>query len=242
MYPSYLELYHNGELEKRITRAFQLLESCSICPRNCRVNRLKDQRGFCKTGYLPRVYNYMAHSGEEPCISGSRGSGTIFFSGCNMACVYCQNYKFSQLPPPGNDTKGPQAGDQVDFSKLAEFMLQLQSRGCHNINLVTPTHLMPQILKALSLAIAKGLSIPLVYNTGGYELPEMIKLLDGIVDIFLVDMRYADQAMALKYSSAVDYPRYNQAAVRQIYRQTGQAQFSQAGLLLKGMIGKPLFR
>jgi putative pyruvate formate lyase activating enzyme len=142
----------------------------------------------------------MPHHGEEPPISGTHGSGTIFFSYCNMACVYCQNYEFSQLGQ----------GREVDSEELAKSMLELQKIGCHNINLVTPTHVMPQILKALELAINKGLKIPLVYNTGGYELPEIIKLLDGIVDIYLPDMRYADEALAKRYSNAKDYPEYNQ--------------------------------
>jgi putative pyruvate formate lyase activating enzyme len=168
----------------------------------------------------------MPHYGEEPPISGERGSGVIFFSNCNMACVYCQNYEFSQLGE----------GREVDFLELARLMLQLQDMGCHNINLVTPTHVMPQILKALSLAIPKGLKIPLVYNTSGYELVEIIKLLDGIVDIYLPDMRYADNNMAIKYSSATGYSGYNQEAVGEMHKQVGVAKIDNKGIINKGLI------
>jgi len=245
MYPSYLELYESGELKRRVREAESLLESCSLCPRKCSVNRIKDKKGFCKTGYLARVYSYMPHFGEEPPISGNHGSGTIFFSGCNMACVYCQNYKFSQLNPVRNTTlptgkakisNGLNEGRDVTFEELAQFMLELQELGCHNINLVTPTHVMPQILKALSLAITKGLKLPLVYNTSGYEMPEVIRLLDGIVDIFLPDMRYAENEMSTKYSGAPDYPKYNQAAVKQMHLQAGIAQIDKEGLIKRGLI------
>lgn len=173
------------------------------------------------------MYSYLAHHGEEPPISGSRGSGTIFFSHCNMACIYCQNYEFSQKNGQGRG---------VSDQELAEIMLELQKMGCHNINLVSPTHVMPQILAALKIAIEKGLSIPLVYNTGGYELPEMIRLLDGIVDIYLPDMRYADSALAEKLSLAPGYPAYNQASVKEMHRQAGLAQINAQGLINKGLI------
>ncbi|MBU1871432.1 MAG: radical SAM protein, partial [Candidatus Omnitrophica bacterium] len=153
----------------------------------------------------------MPHSGEEPPISGKCGSGTIFFSGCNMSCVYCQNYKFSQL----------NQGREIESRKLAVCMLELHNLGCHNINLVTPTHILPQILKSLSLAIPLGLKLPLVYNSGGYELPEVISLLEGIVDIFLVDMRYAENSASSAYSNARDYPEYNRAAILKIQQQVG---------------------
>jgi len=173
----------------------------------------------------------LAHHGEEPPISGSKGSGTIFFSRCNMACVYCQNYEFSQ--------KNKQGGG-VSNLELAKIMLKLQDMGCHNINLVSPTHVMPQILQALKIAIETGLKLPLVYNSGGYELPEMIKLLDGIIDIYLPDMRYADFAMSLEFSRAADYPKYNQASVKEMYRQVGLAQMNDLGLIEKGLIVRHL--
>lgn len=213
-------------LKKAVKETFRMLESCSICPRKCGVNRLKGQTGFCKTGLKPRVFSFLPHYGEEPPVSGSNGSGTIFFSNCNAACVYCQNYEFSQLGE----------GREVSFDELAGFMLQLQKMGCHNINLVTPTHIMPQILMALDTAIAQGLKIPIVYNTGGYELPEIIKLLDGIIDIYLADMRYAEKGMAQKYSFTPDYPKYNQAAVKEMHRQIGIAKINKYGIIKKGMI------
>ena len=226
MYPAYLESYNNGALESVVEKTFNMLKCCCICPRKCKVNRLNDERGFCRVGLKPKVASFMPHQGEEPPISGQAGSGTIFFSGCNMACLYCQNYEFSQLGE----------GREVEFEELANFMLQLQGMGCHNINLVTPTHVMPQILKALQLAIPQGLKIPIVYNTGGYELPEIIKLLDGIVDIYLPDMRYADNEMAIKYSSAPEYPGLNQAALKEMHQQVGVAEIDEEGIIKRGVI------
>ena len=226
MIPSYLELYKTGKLEQIADKAYKLLECCSICPRKCKVDRLKGELGFCKIGALPRVCSYMSHHGEEPPISGTKGSGTIFFSYCNMNCCYCQNYEFSQLGD----------GRQVTLETLAGFMIELQELGCHNINLVTPTHVMPHILKSLNIAVAKGLKIPLVYNTSGYELPESIKMLEGIVDIYLPDMRYADEQMSIKYSSAPGYPKYNQDSVKEMHRQVGLARLDRNGIIEKGLI------
>jgi putative pyruvate formate lyase activating enzyme len=227
MYPAYLEANINGKLDKIIKQAFSLMESCVLCPRKCKVNRLKDKRGFCKTGLKPKVYSFIAHHGEEPPISGKNGSGTIFFSNCNMHCVYCQNYEFSQ------EEKG---GREVDSEELVKIMLELQKVGCHNLNFVTPTHVMPQILKALKLAIPKGLRIPLVYNTGGYELAQIIKLLDGIVDIYLPDMRYADADTAIKYSRAADYPEYNRQAMQEMHRQVGIPDIDEEGVIKGGVV------
>ncbi|MGD9015615.1 MAG: radical SAM protein [Candidatus Omnitrophota bacterium] len=168
----------------------------------------------------------MPHFGEEPCISGKHGSGTIFFSGCNMTCVYCQNYQFSQL----------NQGREVSVLELSQFMLELQNLGCHNINLVTPTHVIPQILGALILATAQGLNIPLVYNTSGYELTEVVKLLDGIVDVFLADMRYSEDMMSVRYSKTAEYSKYNQAAIKQMHQQAGIAEFDKSGLINRGLI------
>lgn len=225
-YPAYLDAFKSNKLKKAAEQLFDSLKSCVICPRKCKVNRLKNRTGFCKTGKLAKVYSFMCHHGEEPPVSGSKGSGAIFFSHCNMGCVYCQNYEFSQ--------KG--AGREYTFDELAGLMLKLQGLGCHNINLVTPTHVLPQILLSLELAIPQGLKIPLVYNTGGYELAETIKLLDGIVDIYLPDMRYADSAVSLKLSLASDYPKYNQEAVKEMHRQVGTAEFDAAGLIRRGLI------
>jgi len=226
MHPIYLKSYHSGKLEKAIDQAFGLLGSCTLCPRKCKVNRLNNELGFCKTGLRARVCSFMPHHGEEPPISGEFGSGTIFFSHCNMSCVYCQNYEFSQLAE----------GKEISSEELAGMMLQLQDMKCHNINFVSPTHVMPQILKALLIAIPQGLKIPLVYNTSGYDLPEVIKLLDEIIDIYLPDMRYADEETALKYSQAPDYPKHNQLSVKEMQRQVGIAKISTAGIIKKGLI------
>jgi putative pyruvate formate lyase activating enzyme len=225
-YPGYLNAYKSGELKKIAEALFLSLESCQICPRRCKINRLDGKKGFCKTAALPEIFSFMAHHGEEPPISGVGGSGTIFFSHCNMGCVYCQNYDFSQLGK----------GREYTFGELAQVMLKLQNQGCHNINLVTPTHVLPQILKSLELAISGGLRIPLVYNTSGYELAETIKSLDGIVDIYLADMRYADSEISQKLSKAIDYPQSNQATIKEMYRQVKGAEFDDAGLMRKGLI------
>ena len=225
-YPAYLKSFQNRHLDKIIGRLFKALESCAICPRKCRVNRVNGIQGFCRTALRPKVHSYMAHHGEEPPVSGTKGSGTIFFSNCNMACVYCQNYEFSQSGQ----------GREVNFEELARFMLELQQMGCHNINLVTPTHVLPQILKSLKIAILAGLKIPLVYNASGYDLPEIIKLLDGIIDIYMPDMRYADEKAAVQFSAASGYPEYNREAVKEMYRQVGTAEMDENGIIKRGII------
>lgn len=230
MEPSYLRIYKTGKLGKVAEHAAGLLADCGICPHRCGVNRLKEEKGVCRTGSKAVVYSYMAHHGEEPPISGEKGSGTIFFANCNMACCYCQNFQFSQTGQ----------GREVTADELASLMLELQANGCHNINLVTPTHVMPQILSALCIAAGKGLNVPLVYNSSGYELPEMIYLLDDIIDIYLPDMRYSDPDMALKYSRARDYPLYNQASVREMQRQTGDPVFNEQTIMERGLIVRHL--
>lgn len=226
LYPSYLNLYKSGELAKRANSAHDLLKSCAICPRRCLVNRLVNEKGACQTGRCAVVTSYFLHLGEEPPISGINGSGTIFFTYCNLKCAYCQNYKLSQEGEGREATK----------EELAGFMLSLQEQGAHNINLVTPTHVLPQILEALIIATEGGLKIPLVYNTGGYELAPIIKLLDGIVDIYLPDMRYGGGLEAKEYSDAADYPIYNQEAIKEMYRQVGNAQINSQGIIEKGLI------
>ncbi len=225
-YPSYIDAFKTNTLQKRAIEAVKMLESCSICPRKCGVNRLKDEQGFCSTGRRAKVFSYFAHHGEEPAVSGTMGSGTIFFSRCNLRCVYCQNYEFSQL----------KEGNETTPEKLAGFMLSLQEEGCHNINLVTPTHNLAQILEALVLAVEGGLRIPLVYNTSGYELVGSLKLLEGIVDIYLPDMRYANDQAAVKYSNAPQYPKINKQAVKEMFRQVGDAQFDADDIIKKGLI------
>ena len=202
------------------------LKECSICPRNCRVDRQSGKRGYCRAGLDPAVYGYSAHHGEEPPLSGKKGSGTIFFSYCNMKCSYCQNYPFSQLD----------AGEEISIEKLAAIMLSLQKRGCHNINLVSPTHYVPQIMMALEIALEKGLDIPIVYNSGGYDLADTIRLLDGIIDIYMPDMRYSDDGMAKIYSEAPDYIKYNREVVTLMQRQAGDLVLDENGIAQKGLI------
>ena len=202
------------------------LKKCDICPRRCKVDRAGGHRGYCRAPRNPVVYSYLAHRGEEPPISGTRGSGTIFFSGCNMKCVYCQNYSFSQLDQ----------GNEVSIEKLAEIMLGLQKTGCHNINLVSPTHFVPQIVLALEIAFDKGLDIPIVYNTGGYEKLETIKALSGVVDIYMPDMRYSADAMAKKYSDAPDYLEHNRPAIKEMFSQVGDLMVGDDGIAKRGLI------
>lgn len=202
------------------------LKSCSICPRTCGVDRTAGKSGYCRAAFNSVVYSYSPHHGEEPPISGTRGSGTIFFSHCNMKCAYCQNYDFSQLDK----------GEEVTTDKLAAMMLSLQKRGCHNINLVTPTHYVPQILASLEMALEGGLEIPIVYNTSGYDLVETIRALDGVVDIYLPDMRYSDDTMAGKYSDAVRYVEHNRACVREMQAQVGDLVMDGTGIAKRGII------
>jgi putative pyruvate formate lyase activating enzyme len=230
MYPAYLDAYDNGKLKQAADKTTKLLTCCSLCPRKCQVNRLKEELGYCKTGSKAIVYSFLPHHGEEPPISGTGGSGTIFFAHCNMACVYCQNYEFSQ--------RGQ--GRAIEAKDLAKIMLQLQKQGTHNINLVSPTHVLPQILQALLVAVPQGLRLPLVYNTGGYELAAVIKLLEGIVDIYLPDIRYVDNKAALRYSDAPDYPQYNQEAIKEMQQQVGVACINPQGILTRGLIVRHL--
>lgn len=213
-------------LKERADAVPGLLEDCRACPRNCGVNRLKNERGFCKSGARPVIYAHQAHYGEEPPLSGRAGSGAIFFSNCNLRCSYCQNFKFSQLGE----------GRELSCEELAYIMLELQKAGCHNINLVTPTHFAPQIIQSLFIAIGKGLSIPIVYNTSGYEVLETLKLLEGIVDIYLPDMRYGDDDAAYRYSQAKGYVGVNRASVCEMYRQVGNLALDDNGVAKRGMI------
>jgi len=209
-YPSYLNL-SKKELTARIEKLFKIMENCEICPRKCHVNRLKNEKGFCQLGKLPMVSAFHPHFGEESPLVGSHGSGTIFLTSCNLACVYCQNYEISQL----------RIGEGISFEKLAEMMINLQNRGCHNINFVTPTPQIPQIVKGVVIAIDKGLKIPLVYNTSSYDSIEVLKLLDGIFDIYLPDARYSDDKIALKYSNAPNYFEVMKSTIKEMHRQVG---------------------
>jgi len=201
------------------------LAKCFLCNRKCGVNRSNDEKGFCFANNKMIIYNYFPHLGEEPVISGGKGSGTIFFSLCSMKCVYCQNHKFSQAS----------VGKIVTEKELAEIILSLQAKGCHNINLVNPTHYVPQIVSALSIAYSKGLNLPIVYNTGGYDSLETIEALRGIVDIYLPDMKYSDNSMALRYSNADKYVENNIRIVKEMYKQVGHLKIYR-GIAEKGII------
>jgi putative pyruvate formate lyase activating enzyme len=215
------------ELEQRVDAAYKLLEACRVCPRECGVDRLKDDKtGFCRSGLNPVISSVSPHHGEEPPLSGTKGSGTIFFTNCNLRCVYCQNYPISQLGNGAERTPG----------ELACQMMWLQEQDCHNVNLVTPTHFVPQFLKALGIARERGFSLPIVYNTSGYDSVGTLRLLDGIVDIYLPDMRYGDNAAAVRYSIAPHYVEVNQAAVREMYRQVGNLVLDEQGVAKRGLI------
>ncbi|MDD4183271.1 MAG: radical SAM protein, partial [Candidatus Omnitrophica bacterium] len=204
-------------------------KSCDFCHRNCKVNRLGGERGNCKVGDIPVIYTAFLHRGEEPGLSGADGSGTIFYSGCNLGCVYCQNYKFSHIL----------SGSLRSYKALADMMLKLQSEKAHNINLVTPTHFLPQILQALDIAISNGLNIPIVYNTSGYEKKEIISLLSGIVDIYLPDMKYVNEGLASDCSNAGNYSVYNKEALLEMYRQKSTASYK-GDILTSGLVVRHL--
>jgi len=224
--PAYLRLHESGELKRRVGRALEALKSCEVCPRDCGVDRLADKFAVCKTGRYAVVGSYFAHFGEEDCLRGSRGSGTIFFSGCNLRCVFCQNFDISwQL-----------RGTPAPPEKLAAMMLELQAEGCHNINFVTPEHVVPQIIEALPLAIEGGLRLPLVYNTSAYDSMESLELMDGIVDIYMPDFKYWDSEMARKYSKAPDYPEAARRAIKEMHRQVGELVTDEEGLAVRGLM------
>jgi len=225
--PAYLELLRSGELARRARQAWHSLASCRLCPRQCSVDRFAGQTGFCRMGAEPVLASWNIHYGEEPPISGTNGSGTIFFTGCTGRCLFCQNYPISQLA----------VGQQITIHRLAGVMLELQKRGCHNINLVTPTHFVAAILRAVYEAAQRGLSIPLVYNTSGYESTETLRLLDGVVDIYLPDAKYASDEVALALSGFPNYVAVNRAALLEMARQVGpHLTLSPEGLAVRGMI------
>lgn len=228
--PAYLELYHSGELQKRAEMALQHLKSCDTCPRNCQVNRLEDEIGVCKIGRHAMVSSAFAHFGEEDCLRGWRGSGTIFFAMCNLHCVFCQNYDISYY----------RSGTEVNAEQLARYMLRLQVEGCHNINFVTPEHVVPQILEALPLAVEMGLRLPIVYNTSAYDSLESLHLLDGIVDIYMPDFKYWTPELARKYLKAKDYPHAARQAIREMHRQVGDLVLDENGLALRGLLVRHL--
>ena len=223
---AYLELYRSGKLAERVEAARALLKNCRLCPRHCGINRLADEMGKCHTGKLAVVSSYGPHFGEETPLVGKHGSGTIFFTNCNLKCLFCQNYSISQLGD----------GTEVTDEELAGMMLALQSRGCHNINLVSPTHVVPQILQGLEIAINLGLRLPLVYNSGGYDSVETLEILDSIIDIYMPDTKYSDEKIAEELSGINNYPAINQAALREMHRQIGDLQIDEDGIAIRGLL------
>ena len=229
--PAYLSLLRRGELSSRVEQAYQHLEDCDLCARYCHMNRRETIKGaVCRTGERAVVNSFGPHHGEEDPLRGTNGSGTIFFSWCNLRCVFCQNWEISH--------KG--MGREVEADELAGMMLNLQQRGCHNINFVTPSHVVAQIIAAVDIAVQKGLRLPLVYNTGGYDSPEALALLDGIIDIYMPDMKYGDSAIARKYSKVRNYVEINFAAVREMHRQVGDLQLDDNGVALRGLLVRHL--
>jgi putative pyruvate formate lyase activating enzyme len=229
--PAYLSLLRSGELKGRVDEAFRRLEACDICPRRCGVNRLESARGgVCRTGVRAQVSSYNPHFGEESPLVGTGGSGTIFFAWCNLKCQYCQNSDISQLGQ----------GHEVEAEELARMMLRLQAMGCHNINFVSPTHVVPQILAAVLIAARTGLRVPLVYNTGGYDSLETLRLLDGVFDMYMPDMKYSDEATARRLSKVEDYPAINRAAVAEMHRQVGDLLVDEHGIARRGLLVRHL--
>jgi len=227
---AYLALHERGELAARAARARERLSPCRVCPRSCGADRAGGELGDCRVGARARVASHGPHHGEEPPLSGWRGSGTIFLSGCNLRCVFCQNHDISQRRD-GRETSAPE---------LAAMMLELEAAGCHNLNWVTPSHVVPQLLEALVLAAAHGLRLPIVYNTGSYDDLETLRLLDGVVDVYLPDLKYADGEAAERYSAAPDYPAVARAALREMHRQVGDLELDASGLAVRGVLVRHL--
>jgi putative pyruvate formate lyase activating enzyme len=224
--PAYLRLHRAGQLRHRAEEALESLRACRHCPRKCGDDRLANEKGVCKTGRFARVSSYSAHFGEEACLTGRHGSGTIFFAWCNLRCPFCQNYEISH---GGHGVETPP-------ERLAAMMLELQEQGCHNINLVSPSHVVPQILEALVLALEGGLRLPLVYNTSSYDSLESLHQMDGVVDIYMPDFKVWDSHMALKYLSARDYPEAARRSIKEMHRQVGDLKFDEYGLAKRGVL------
>jgi putative pyruvate formate lyase activating enzyme len=228
--PSYTILHETGELRARADRLEAMLSPCRLCPHDCRVDRLAGRTAVCRSGRLPIVSAYTPHFGEEPPIAGANGSGNLFLGNCNLRCVYCQNHQISQRPREARSR-------EVSCERLAEMALDLQAQGCHNLNFVSPTHFVPQIVRALDLAAGRGLRLPVVYNTNAYDSTEALRLLDGVVDIYLPDLKYAEDAAAAAYSRAGTYVAHARAALREMHRQVGhELAFDERGILKRGLI------
>ncbi len=230
MEPGYIELYRRGILQQKARQAIEALGSCQMCPRMCKVDRTAGQKGFCRTGQRAVVSSYNPHFGEEAPLVGIGGSGTIFFTHCNLLCIFCQNYEISHQG----------LGEEVSPQVLARMMVQLQQRGCHNINFVTPSHVVAQILEALPLAVELGLKVPLVYNTGGYDRLETLRLLEGVVDIYMPDIKFLDASVSQRLCRAPDYPQVVKDAIKAMHRQVGDLVLDQRGLAVRGLLVRHL--
>lgn len=224
--PTYLKLLTSGELEKRVRVLKAMLADCVICPHQCKVNRLEGEKGYCRTLDKVIISGASPHFGEEDELVGKHGSGTIFFSHCNLKCVFCQNYEISYCGQ----------GEEVDSGQLAEIMLSLQKKGCHNINFVSPSHVVSQIVEAIFIAAKKGLNIPIVYNSGGYDLTDTLKLLDGIIDIYMPDIKFSNDETAQKYLGVKEYSKIAKTAVQEMHRQVGDLKTDERNIAYKGLL------
>lgn len=228
--PAYLKTLREGLFPERISQAVQMLEECRVCPRECRVNRIKGETGFCNVGRLAMVSSADPHFGEETPLVGRGGSGTIFLTSCNLKCSFCQNYEISNL----------NQGQEVSTETFGSLMLGLQNLGCHNINFVTPSHVVPQILEAVAWAAERGLRVPLVYNTGGYDSVPTLRLLDGIVDIYMPDLKFMDERISAELMHAPDYPVVVKRAILEMHRQVGDLQVDESGVATRGLLVRHL--
>lgn len=224
--PGYLDLLYNGQLEERSNKLKSMLEDCVLCPHQCMVNRLKGERGYCRTLDSVVVSGAEAHFGEEDELVGRYGSGTIFFSHCNLKCVFCQNYETSYCG----------IGEEISTNDLAQIMIKLQNKGCHNINLVSPSHIVPQIVEGILIAAKRGLNIPIVYNTGGYDLVDTLKLLDGIIDIYMPDIKFSNDDAGWKYLRVKKYYTIAKAAIKEMYRQVGNLKTDDRNIAYRGLL------
>ncbi len=230
MKPSYLKLYYSGELKKRLKALEELLYSCTICPRACKVNRMEGKEGVCRAGYLPYITSVCDHHGEEPALSGTNGSGTVFFGSCNLRCVFCQNWQISQ-------SRHYFKAHATAFKEAAQAIVDLQNRyGVHNINFVSPSHFVPQMVRIIYEAVPLGLRVPIVYNSNGYDSLKALRLLDGIVDIYLPDFKYFDDTLAMRYSQAKGYSIFAKQALKEMYRQVSNLRVDKKGIAQKGLL------
>ncbi len=228
--PVFLRTWREGRFGAKVERARDELADCKACPRDCGVNRLQDEKGVCHTGRWPYVASAFPHLGEEDCLRGWKGSGTIFFSYCNLKCVFCQNWDISTTD----------AGREHDATQIAALMLQLQTRGCHNINFVTPEHVAPQLVEAIAIAVPKGLNVPIVYNTSGYDAIASLELMDGLVDIYMPDFKFWEPDTSRRLARAIDYPEKTRAAITEMHRQVGVLRFGPDGLARRGLLVRHL--